>query len=472
MIRLHNTLTRQVDEFTPLEPETVRLYSCGPTVYDHVHIGNLRSFITADTLRRTLTDAGYTVRHVMNFTDVDDKTIRGSRQRYPKQEPLAGLTQLTAEYKRIFLEDMQAIGNDVDAISFVSATESVDGMRRLITELYDSGFAYIADDGVYFSIEKYQASGKRYGQLLELSSSNTGAARINNDEYDKDSVHDFALWKTKKDNEPAWEFELGGRDLTGRPGWHIECSAMSTGHLGQPFDIHTGGVDLIFPHHENEIAQSTAGREPEYANFFVHNEHLLVDGRKMSKSLNNFFTLQDISAKGYEPLAFRLLVLQSHYRHQSNFTWESLAAAQQRLTNWRSVADLRLQPQPSSSRNLSLEAGTAKAELDIRRLLQNDMDTPKALERIDSFFNAVGADVLTDSEVSKFSELLATIDKLLGLNLSSGQDITDDQKQILESRRAARAKKDWTKSDELRDQLENQGLGVRDTASGQIWYRL
>lgn len=341
-MKLHNTLTRKTEELKPLDGKTIRIYSCGPTVYDHAHIGNLSAYIFADTLRRTTELTGYDVKQVMNYTDIDDKTIRRSHERYPDDDRREALRKLTEHYIKVFLEDMELVGNQTRPITFMRATDNIDGMKALITKLHQGGFAYIADDGVYFSIEAYRKSGKTYGQLLELTTQNTSAARISNDEYDKDSVHDFALWKKQKDDEPAWEFTLDGQDMTGRPGWHIECSVMSRKGLGQPFDIHTGGVDLIFPHHENEIAQSTAGEDdPVMAQFFAHNDHILVDGKKMAKSAGNFHTLQDITDKGYDPLAFRLLVLQAHYRSQVNFTWESLDAAQNRLKALRAMADLK-----------------------------------------------------------------------------------------------------------------------------------
>jgi cysteinyl-tRNA synthetase len=260
-MKLHNTLTRKVDELKPLDPNQVSIYTCGPTVYNNAHIGNLSSYIYADTLRRSLELSGYMTKHVMNYTDVDDKTIRTSLECYPDEESRPALWKFTEEYIVQFLDDMQAIGNDVKAIQFTRATDYIEDMQRLIAELYAKKIAYIADDGIYFSIEAYKAAGKRYGQLLELTVGNTSAERIQNDEYDKESVHDFALWKLKKDTEPSWNFHLDGKDLPGRPGWHIECSAMSRTMLGQPFDIHTGGIDLVFPHHENEIAQSTAASE-------------------------------------------------------------------------------------------------------------------------------------------------------------------------------------------------------------------
>lgn len=331
-MKLYNTLTKKTEDVKPLKDNEIRIYSCGPTVYDHIHIGNLASFIHADALRRSLEDEGHKVRHVMNITDVDDKTIRRSHEKYPDLEPKEALKKLTSEYEELFKKDMEEVGNDLAALEFVRATDYIPQMQELIRKLHGGGFAYIADDGVYFSIEAYKKSGKTYGQLIPIDSKNTSESRIQNDEYDKESAHDFALWKKQKPGEPAWEFTLNGHDLTGRPGWHIECSAMSHTLLGQPFDIHTGGIDLIFPHHENEIAQSTAGKDdPLLAKLFFHNEHLLIDGKKMSKSLNNFYTLREIKEKGFNPLAFRLLVLQSTPRNQANFSWEILQAAQNRF---------------------------------------------------------------------------------------------------------------------------------------------
>ncbi len=458
-MKLHNTLSRKTENFAPLDGDDVRMYSCGPTVYDHIHIGNLSAFIAADTLRRVLQNSGYNVQHVMNFTDVDDKTIRRSLERFPDDAPEVALAKLTDEYKQIFLSDMQAIGNDVDAMKFVSAVESIEGMRALITELYNDGFAYITDDGVYFSIEKYRASGKKYGQLLELTTGNTSESRIDNDEYDKESVHDFALWKTRKASEPAWPFELDDNDLMGRPGWHIECSVMSVNSLGQPFDIHTGGIDLIFPHHENEIAQSTAGKGDVYASFFVHNEHLLVEGKKMSKSLNNFYTLQDIRQRGYSPLAFRLMMLQSHYRNQSNFTWDNLEAAQNRLQNWRAMFNRRWQS------NI-LDDGQPDITPELLETLQDDLATPQAVARIDAYFDSIES-----AQAMPNRDTLLTIRDTLGLDLLD-DDITDEQKQLIAKREKARTSKDWALSDKLRDTLLLQGVGISDTSKGQVWRRL
>lgn len=467
-MKLHNTRTRKIETFTPLKDNEARVYSCGPTVYNHAHIGNLSTYIFGDTLRRTLAVSGYQVQHAMNYTDVDDKTIRRSREMFPDDEPHQALHKLTDKYIEIFLNDMHKIGNDVAAVTFMRATDDdvMQGMFDLITRLHEAGVAYVADDGVYFSIEAYRKSGKTYGQLLELSDSNTSEARIQNDEYDKESVHDFALWKVQKDGEPAWEFMLGGQNLAGRPGWHIECSVMSRIGLGQPFDIHTGGVDLIFPHHENEIAQSTAlESDPVMAQFFIHNEHILVDGKKMSKSLGNFFTLEDIVQKGYDPLAFRLKVLQSHYRSQVNFTWESLEAAQNLLAKLHAWADLKHQVAAFGAQASDQYADKLRAVLNA---LQDDLNTPEALSHVATLASA-GEEQGVDQD--KIQPLLNILDRLFGLGLATRPDITPGQKDLLQERQAARTNKDWAKSDELRDELVAQGIGVRDTSNGPIWYR-
>ncbi len=473
-MRLHNTRTRKVEKLKPLEGDKVRIYSCGPTVYDHAHIGNLSAYIFADTLRRVVQLAGFAAEHAMNYTDVDDKTIRRSLEKYPDLEPKAALKKLTDEYIDIFLDDMRKVGNDIEALHFMRATDPpvIKGMQELIAKLHAGGFAYIADDGVYFSIEAYRKSGKTYGQLLELTFANTSEARIQNDEYDKESVHDFALWKTQKPGEPAWEFTLDGHDVTGRPGWHIECSVMSRQGLGQPFDIHTGGVDLIFPHHENEIAQSTACEtNPLMANFFAHNEHILVDGKKMAKSANNFYTLQDIIDRGFDPLAFRLLVLQAHYRNQAHFSWENLEAAQNRLNEIRACVDLRHQPSTDQMPD-ELDQLFKRTREDIATAMFDDLNSPAALAALSNFINHMFSIAIPGVEGKYTDGFIAFLDSVFGLALDNRPDIVDAQKSLIAEREKARKAKDFTKSDELRDILKEQGLGLRDTPNGAIWFRL
>lgn len=457
-MKLHNTLSRKVEEFEPIHEAEVKLYTCGPTVYDHVHIGNLRTYIFEDMLRRTLASNGLNVLHVMNITDVDDKTIKRSQQKYPDIEPKAALKKLTEEYEKLFYEDMTKVGIDLSASKIVKATDHIDDMQELIRQVPTK---YVAGDGIYFDINKY----KNYGALVKLDRSHSHH-RINNDEYDKDHVADFALWKAKSESEPSWAFEIEGQSIEGRPGWHIECSAMSVKYLGQPFDIHTGGVDLIFPHHENEIAQSRSAAAKPLANYWLHAEHLLVDGRKMSKSLKNFYILDDILAKNFDPLAFRLLVLQAHYRHQMNFTWESIEAAQAFLNRLRAWADLRFQANLGHKKTA---ADAYQPSLDkIRRATADDLNTSQSLAVLSSLANIAEQEGV---DPSKLTGLLKEIDKLLGLGLADSQDISHDTKSLIVAREEARKDGDWTKADRLRKKLLDQAIEINDTPHGPAWFR-
>lgn len=466
-MKLYNSLTKQLETVEPLDGQTLRIYSCGPTVYDNAHIGNLSAYIFADSLRRSAEASGLKVKHVMNYTDVDDKTIARSQQEYPDIEPLAALNKLAEHYTKLFNDDMAKVGNLVKSLSFIRATDSIEAMKQLIRDLHKAGFAYVADDGVYFSIKAYKDSGKKYGQLLKINSRNTSEERIQNDEYDKQSVHDFALWKKQKANEPGWQFELEGVDLAGRPGWHIECSAMSQQTLGQPFDIHTGGIDLIFPHHENEIAQSTAlSDNPIMATIFAHNNHVLVDGKKMAKSAQNFYTLEDIIAKGYDPLAFRLMILQTHYSHEAQFSWPNIEAAQNRLKNWRGIAELRWQTNKQAA---TLPKNFIKQHL-ASPALANNIDTPQAIFQIDQVMSAVQNGLHPDDK-NDFEAFLDDAEASLGLNIALGGPLDDANAKLLAERHKARTAKDWPASDVLRQQLAEHGIAVRDLPVGQLWYR-
>jgi len=465
-MKLYNTLTKKIEQFVPLQTNSAGIYTCGPTVYDFAHIGNLSSYIYADTLGRTLRSSGMVTEHIMNITDVDDKTIRRSNETNHREEPKEALLNFTMHFTSLFFEDMESVGNDLSNYTFVKATDHIEHMQVIIRNLVDEGMAYISDDGVYFSIKAYKASGKTYGQLLKIVENSAYESRIDNDEYDKESAQDFALWKKRKGDEPFWRFDINGIELDGRPGWHIECSAMSTATLGLPFDIHTGGIDLIFPHHENEIAQSTGGRtEDLMAGIFFHNEHLLVNGKKMSKSLNNFYTLKDFRSKSIDPLAFRLLVLQSHYRSQSNFTWESLDSASLLLQDIRSWADLRFQ---------NLKSPDLKAEYEVTLpsiidALKQDLNTVEATARLICMIKRTG-EVGADSEAIAVS--VPTIETLFGLNLQKRLDISQFNKDSLKQRLQAREKQEWELSDAIRDELKQAGITVRDSEQGQIWSRL
>ena len=474
-MKLYNSLTTQIEDVHPLSPPAVSVYSCGPTVYDRVHIGNLSAFITADILRRTLSANGYQVRHVMNLTDVDDKTIKRSREEYTELDPRTALTQTTTYYTEYFMRDTHAIGNDIAALEFITATDpaTIDAIETMIAELHTGGIAYVADDGIYFSIAAYKKTGKTYGQLVDLSAASTSSARIDNDEYDKESAHDFALWKFAKDDEPTWTIAIGDKSYAGRPGWHIECSAMTRLMVGQPFDIHTGGIDLKFPHHENEIAQSTACTDnPTFATMFIHNEHVLVDGRKMSKSLNNFYTLEDLLERGIKPLAFRMLVLQSHYRSATNFTFEALDSAAARLTSWRNYAALRHQTHSTISGEDEQTQQLLVANQALLEHLSNDLDTPNALAWIDKTFASL--DSLPPERIDRAAlvQFLQTIDTTFGLQLlQTAPDISDDIKRLIVERERARDEKDWTRSDEIRNEISNSsGIQLLDTPTSTVWH--
>jgi cysteinyl-tRNA synthetase len=478
-VELYNSLTKKKEEFKSIDDGTVRMYSCGPTVYDSPHIGNLSTFIRDDLLKRTLRAAGYKVKHVMNITDVDDKTIRDSKNEeyFVEGDEMQSLLNLTDKFSKVFREDIEKVGNDVDSVEFIRATETVKEMVELTNDLLRNGIAYRTEDGMYFSISRYLATGKEYGLLQKLNLSQS-RSRIDNDEYEKDSAADFALWKARGEGEPVWgaEFEdsSGKFSMAGRPGWHIECSAMSQKLLGVPFDIHTGGIDLKFPHHENEIAQSCGalGTE-EFAKTFVHMSHILVDGRKMAKSAKNFYTLRDIEERGFDPMAFRVLVLSGHYRSEINFSWEILEAAQNRLKNWRAIADLTWQGEgmPEDS---SIRAGLIETFIyNMEEYLFDDLYTPKLLALIDSTLN--DAINVSPSLGFKYKQGLTTIimyiENYLGVRIMRG-DISAENKELLQKRQKARDEKDFAESDRIRDELRMQGIEVRDDKNGQIWSRV
>lgn len=459
-MKLFNSITKKLEEFTPISDKVVGLYSCGPTVYSNLHIGNLSAFIYADVLRRSLTINGYAVKHVMNVTDVDDKTIRDSKLEFPDDEPIKSLKNLTDKYSKVFIDDMKATGVDIDAITLISAVDTIPEMITLTRKLLDNDIAYIADDGVYFSITKYYQKGHIYGVLQKVATQQS-KARVANDEYDKESASDFALWKKAMPGEPSWPAEFSEDNMVtnmpGRPGWHIECSAMSEKVLGVPFDIHTGGIDLKFPHHENEIAQTVGAGNEGLANYFVHNNHILVDGKKMSKSLGNVYTLRDVEDKGFGPSSFRLLVLESHYHSESNFSWEILQAANNRYKNWMSIADTIWQLPESDDTTLITELNDALAD---------NINTPLALKLIDSYLESVVA-----MNKSPNAKTLEHIKLALGIDLKS-KDISEKIKDLIKKRQTARSEKNWEKSDQLRDELAKLDINIRDASTGQIWSRI
>lgn len=442
MLTLFNSLTKKLEDFQAPQHRPINLYSCGLTVYDTAHIGNLRSFIFADTVRRTLQFGGHKINWVINVTDVDDKTIRKTITQKGVSATKEDLLELTDQYHKKFLEDLEKLNIDTQSITFIKVSEVIPQIITFIERLLEKGYAYKTEDGVYFNIEKYQADFGDYGQLVGhsfLAGKKIGA-RVNVDEYDKDNLSDFALWKNKHqdDGEIFWESPFGN----GRPGWHIECSVINeVGFRGAPTDIHTGGIDLAFPHHTNEIAQSQPIYKP-FVRYWLHAEHLLVDGKKMAKRDNNFYTLSDLENK-YGPRAaqgFRYLCLQSHYRTSFNFTDESLKAALTAIT--------RLKNMPREQENGSSMASNH---------LTQDFNTPKALASIWESSHGM----LTPQNYQ-----LAT--QGLGINLSPDLEIIPETiKELARQREDARTKKDFALSDKLRDEILAQGYEAEDTPQGQ-----
>lgn len=439
-MKLYNYLFRKVEEFEPIKKGEVGLYTCGPTVYDYVHIGNWRTFVFEDILKRVLTFDGYKVKHVMNITDIEDKIIKKAK----KENIEAG--NLTKKYEKIFKEDLAKL-NIIGADYFPRATEHIGHMVSFIEDLLKKGVAYKGEDGVYFSIDKFE----NYGKLSHLSKKNLKkGARVSDDEYDKESWSDFALWKFKREGEPSWPASFG----EGRPGWHIECSEMSSDLLGNHFDIHSGGVDLLFPHHENEIAQSEARSGEKFVNFWIEGEHLLVEGEKMSKSLNNIYTLEDIVKKGFDPLALRYLFLTAHYRSKLNFTWKSLEATQNALNNLRGeVATWEKE-----------KIGCAEFEKDFENAIGNDLDMPRAIAVM---WETVKSDYPTGAK----HRTILKMDEVLGLDLDKIKkaELPQGAKELIEKREAARKTGNFEESDKLRAELLKKGVEVEDTPDGPKW---
>ncbi len=463
-MKLYNTLGRRLADFVPLEAGHVRLYTCGPTVYNVVHIGNLRTFVFEDVLRRRFLARGDRVTQVMNLTDVDDKTINGAREaRLP-------LGDFTAQYSDAFFRDIARLNVD-PAEHYPKATEHVPEMLELIRLLEERGHTYETEGSVYFRISTFPGYGKLSGIDLDQT---RRSERVVDDEYEKEDVKDFALWKAAKPGEPSWASPWG----EGRPGWHIECSAMSMKYLGEHFDIHTGAVDNIFPHHENEIAQSEGATGKPFVDVWLHAEHLVVDGEKMSKSKGNFYTLDDVLARRDDPAAVRYLFLSVPYRKKLNFTWDALAGAAAALDRLRS-ATVRMDEvvASGSSRPGAFPAGERASELraEFDAGLDDDLNTSAALAAVFNFLRVVNAaidDRSLDAEGARVSrEALAGVDRVLGV-LPSGRDaLSDEIEAKIAARDAARGRRDFALSDRIRDELAKSGIVLEDTPGGTRWKR-
>ncbi len=448
-MRIFNSLTKAIEEFEPMNSAQVGMYTCGPTVYDYQHIGNFRTMTLSDLLARTLRYLGYKVKTVRNITDIDDKIIKGAKE---KGLPIR---EFSKEFTRIFFEDLEKLNiAPVDVTTF--ATEYVPKMIGYIEDLIGKGFAYVEGDGsVYFKVEKFNDYGKLSG--LDPKDLKSGT-RVLSDEYTKENISDFALWKSVGQGEPEGFQSPWGR---GRPGWHIECSVMSQDNLGEQFDIHVGGKDLLFPHHENEIAQSEAKTGKQFVKYWVHGEFLMVDGGKMSKSLKNFYTISDISMKGFNPLALRYFYLTGHYRSQLNFTWTALEAASNALNRlYGKVSELKEQAPRTG--------GVVKNYLDeFKEIVSEDLNMPQAL--------AVMWKLVDDRGVSA-EDKLATVysfDGVLGLRLEAahkkvldGGRVPEEVSELLRKREELRKEKKFAEADLLRREILEKGYEVVDTGEG------
>jgi cysteinyl-tRNA synthetase len=461
-LRIFNTMGRRLEEFKPQERGVVRLYTCGPTVYDYAHIGNFRTFVFQDVLRRYLKFKGFQVIQVMNITDVDDKTIRGA------QANGISLKEYTRKYEQAFFEDLEALRIE-RAEHYPRATEHVPQMVELIKQLVAKGYAYQSEGSWYYDVSKFA----QYGALSGITGDQLKpTGRVKADSYSKDEVRDFALWKAwdPDDGDVYWETELG----KGRPGWHIECSAMAMHYLGETLDIHSGGVDLIFPHHENEIAQSEAATGKRFVRYWIHVEHLLVEGQKMAKSLGNYYTLRDLLARGYSPTAIRFLLLSAHYRRHLNFTFEALRQAERAVERLNDLAARLRAIRSRGPRNPQVTALCQKLLDEFTEAMDNDFNLPQALAALFDFVKEVnrlidaGAVVKGDAEEALHT--LRRIDQVLAV-MELEEELPEEVQRLIEEREEARRRRDWVTADRLREEIRARGYIIEDTPQGVKWRR-
>ena len=446
-MKVYNSFGREKQEFTPMKKGVVTMYTCGPTVYGLPHIGNYRSFFMADMITRYFKYKGYKVNFVMNITDIDDKTIRDSAK-----EGMA-LKDFTRKYEKVFLDGIDAL-NIQRATTYCRATEHIPEMISLIQELVDKGIAYVKKDGVYYSISKF----KDYGNLSQVDLSGIKPNKcVMADEYDKENPQDFALWKSATKEELKRKTYFDSPWGKGRPGWHIECSAMSMKYLGHEFDIHTGGVDLLFPHHENEIAQSQ-GAGYRFARYWLHGEHLLAGNRKMAKSEGNFFTLTDLLKK-YDVDSIRYLFLSTHYRDKLNYTEEAMQNARSSVRKLKSALATLKQTELGSKKDPKLEKYKEKFEAH----MDDDFNTPLALRVVHDL-----AKYLVTNPTKKGLELLEKLLSCFGL-FEEEEKLSKEIEQLIKEREKARKAKDWKKADDIREELKKKGIELDDTPSGTIW---
>ena len=460
-LAFRNSFTRKTEEFKPIDEGKVRLYTCGPTVYDYAHIGNFRTYMFEDLLRRFLKFKGFEVTQVMNLTDIDDKTIRDSRK--------AGvsLKEWTAKFIEAFFNDWDALRLE-RVEHYPAATEHIPEMVEIIKKLVERGLAYEMDGNYYYKIAEFPDYGKLAN--LDLAGLKHGA-RVAADEYEKDSVSDFALWKAwdEDDGDVYWETELG----KGRPGWHIECSAMSSKYLGDHFDIHTGGVDNLFPHHENEIAQSEGANGHKFVNYWLHSEHLKIESRKMSKSLGNFYTIPELLEKGYSIIAIRYLLLSTYYRQQLNFTLEGLKGATGAVERYNDFIS-NLADYPGGESSGEAAAVIEKGLKGFEEKLDDDLNISGALGELFDFIRDINklrdADKLSAAERDQALEAIYKIDTVLDIQREKAT-LDDEVERLIADRTDARKNKDFALADKIRDDLLALGIILEDTPKGVKWKR-
>ncbi len=459
MLHLYNTLTRKKEKFVSLQKGIVKIYSCGPTVYDYAHIGNFRAYVFEDLLRRYLKYKGYQVFQVMNITDVDDKTIAGA-----KKEKIE-LNSFTQRYIKAFFKDLEKL-NIEQAEVYPQATKHIPEMVNLIKILLKEGFAYEKDGSIYFKISRF----KDYGKLSQMPISNT-ERREQADEYDKENPSDFALWKKAKADEPFWQTDIG----KGRPGWHIECSAMSMKYLGESFDIHTGGEDNIFPHHENEIAQSEAATGKKFVRYWLHCKFLLVNNEKMAKSKGNFFTLRDLLVKGYNPSAIRFLLLSTHYRSALNFTEQGIKQAEQAL---KRLQDFYLNINNYKKKgSISFTRRIEETKIGFEKAMDDDLNISQALAGLFNLVKdaniAISKEEICGGDLKEIKNLIEKINTVLGiLEFAQLEEIDKNIKELIEQRGLARERKDFKLADEIRKGLKQKGIILEDTKDGGRWKKI
>ncbi|GDX62893.1 cysteine--tRNA ligase [Candidatus Saccharibacteria bacterium] len=453
MLKLYNSLTNKKEEFKSIHPGRVGMYSCGPTVYDRVHIGNLRAFLLPDLVQRVLRFLEHKdVEWVMNITDIDDKMINKSKEQYKDLNPVAALEALADKYEELFLKDLEKVGILRDDISHLPrATDFVSQMKEIIINLLDEGIAYSENGSIYFSVDKYKNSGNKYGKLINLDYESK--SRLADDQDSKTGSADFVLWKTKKSNEPYWDFEISGENYPGRPGWHIECSAMSTDFLGKPFDIHTGGVDLKFPHHENEIAQCGGAQ----ANYYLHNEHITIASEKMAKSLGNIKNIDAVK----DPMAFRFLIMSAHYRSQMEFSEIDLDNAHEKIAKLRTYIDQLMLARVGQLPPKDESGAVEKFNKEFKEAMEDDLNTPKALAAL----AGIEGRIFTEDA----REAMRLFDSVFGLRLVNDTPLSDIILTEIDDYTQARKDKNFEKSDSLRKKiLDEHKLIVADTIVGTL----